>query len=120
MISRCNDKNTKAWKYYGALGVTVCERWRHSFEEFYADMGERPSAQHSIDRIDVTGNYEPDNCRWATKKEQMRNRRDSVFVQTPIGRLHAHEAAEKYGIKYGTIIYRHRRGFSGYDLVKKV
>jgi hypothetical protein len=60
---------------YIANGITVCARWLESFENFLADMGERPSPDHSIDRIDVCGNYEAANCRWATRSEQQRNRR---------------------------------------------
>ena len=69
MIRRCRDPNFKGYKYYGGKGVTVCERWR-DFGAFLADMGERPSAAYSLDRIDSSGNYEPGNCRWATWAEQ--------------------------------------------------
>lgn len=75
MIGRCYTKSNSSYKYYGALGVTVCDKWLESFENFLTDMGERPEAR-SLDRINPYGNYESDNCRWATAKEQAMNKRD--------------------------------------------
>lgn len=74
MIDRCNNQNHPGYKYYGARGIQVCDRWRYSFENFLADMGEHPAGL-SIDRINNDGGYEPGNCRWATSKQQAANKR---------------------------------------------
>lgn len=81
MKKRCYDKNQENYKDYGGRGITICDRWKNSFQNFYTDMGKRPSKNHSIDRIDVNGNYEPSNCRWATQSEQNRNQRNKLAKQ---------------------------------------
>jgi hypothetical protein len=73
MIQRCTNSKVDSYRYYGALGIQVCERWRN-FEAFLEDMGEKPDGL-TLDRIDVSGDYEPGNCRWATWREQRVNQR---------------------------------------------
>lgn len=98
MIQRCSNKNGVYFCDYGGRGISVCERW-HKFENFLSDMGEAPPSL-TIDRIDNDGNYEPGNCRWATRKQQVRNRRKSKRV-TVFGKdMLFVEACELYGIEY--------------------
>ncbi|WP_328981757.1 hypothetical protein OG258_19885 [Streptomyces mirabilis] len=74
MIQRCTNPGRSNYPYYGGRGITVCSRWRNSFEAFLQDMGERPDGM-TLDRVDTDGSYEPGNCRWATKNEQAQNQR---------------------------------------------
>ena len=84
MKARCSNQKHPRWKYYGARGITICERWLASFSNFWADMGPRPSPTHCLDRRDNDGNYEPSNCQWATGDESRSNRRPravSVLIE---------------------------------------
>lgn len=104
MKGRCSAPRHPAYKRYGARGIQVCERWRSSFANFLADVGRRPSPKHSIDRIDNSGNYEPDNCRWATSREQARNTKRNRLIEWD-GRLMCIAAwAQEMGVK-ANILY---------------
>lgn len=78
MRQRCNNPKDKSYNHYGGRGISICERW-NSFEAFYEDMGDKPDGTHTIDRINVNGNYTPGNCRWATQSTQQQNRRNNVM-----------------------------------------
>lgn len=106
---KCSDQTRK---HYGARGITVCKRWARSFENFLADMGNPPTTTHSIDRIDVNGNYEPGNCRWATRVEQMNNRRVNVFIEVKGERMTISMASRRYGVPKTTISQRLKRGLT--------
>lgn len=112
MIQRCHNPKNAAARNYSERGITVCASWRDSFENFYADMGPRPTPKHSIDRIDNNGDYEPENCRWATAKEQMRNTRTTLTLTHKGETLPLKEWAERTGIPYNTLRFRLRRGWS--------
>lgn len=81
MKQRCFNINDTRYSDYGGRGITVCDRWKESFENFLEDMGKCPSRQHSIDRIDNDKGYYPENCRWATLKEQSRNKRVNRLIE---------------------------------------
>lgn len=111
MISRCTNPNVPAYDRYGGRGIAVCDRW-HDFANFYADMGDPPSPQHTLERIDNDGDYSPDNCRWATRTHQARNRASNHRI-TFRGKTRTLAGwAEETGINRSTILDRLHRGWS--------
>jgi hypothetical protein len=119
IIDRCYNVNSSNYSTYGAKGITMCEHWRTSFENFLADMGERPLGT-SIDRIDVFGNYEPNNCRWVDAKAQARNRSNNVRYEYNGKNLTLSEWSEITGLKSDTISTRiKRQGWSVEDALTR-
>lgn len=110
--SRCNNPKNNRYALYGARGIRVCARWETDFLNFLEDMGRRPSPEHSIDRVDNNGDYTPENCRWATRKEQSRNRRSSCFLDFNGETKTAAEWSELTGISRSTIHARLKSGWS--------
>lgn len=108
MKQRCFNTKHRAYPDYGGRGISVCERWRNSFPAFLQDMGE-PPPKYTIERIDNNGNYEPSNCRWASRKEQMMNRRNTVFVTVAGVKYKAGLLANLSGLKMDTIVARAKK-----------
>ena len=110
MKVRCENERSKYFNNYGARGVSIHDRWKDSFEQFYQDMGPRPSKDHSLDRIDNNGNYEPSNCKWSTKKEQNNNKRNNTLVEYNGKIQTVAQWASEYNLNYNTLFYRLARG----------
>ena len=116
MKQRCLNPNAKNYSYYGGRGITVCDRWLN-FKNFLADMGSRPTAKHSLDRIDNNADYSPNNCKWSTKAEQQNNQRTNRLITIENNTRTIAQWAKKMG--YGeTVIYeRLKAGWSEYKAV---
>jgi len=110
MLVRCNSPNRSRWKDYGGRGITVCDRWVESFENFYADMGD-PPVGYTLDREDNEKSYSPDNCRWATAKTQGRNRRNNRLIEFQGCTKTLAEWAESLGVTSTTLKYRIDKGW---------
>ncbi len=120
MQSRCLDSNCNSYQDYGGRGITVCERWLgfDGFTNFLADMGQPTTDQHSLDRINNNGNYEPTNCKWSDKYEQARNNRHNHYLTAQGETYCASQWAEITGIKSGLILARIRRGWSAEEALR--
>ncbi len=118
MKSRCSNPKDGNYTDYGGRGISVCDRWS-LFENFFDDMGPRPSPRHSIDRRDNDGNYEPGNCRWATRKQQSRNRRCTRFLSHHGETLPVTEWAERFGLTGSLICRRLKMGWTTEDSLHK-
>lgn len=112
MRLRCRDPKAANYDNYGGRGIKVCDRWNNSFKNFLTDMGERPSAAHTIDRIDSDKGYAPGNCRWATKAEQVNNRRNAVNLTFNGRTLNAKQWADELGLSVACIRKRIANGWS--------
>jgi hypothetical protein len=110
MIQRCTNPKSPAFYRYGERGITVCKRWA-DFRLFYKDMGPRPTPQHSLDRIDNDGNYEPANCRWATKHAQARNTRRNTWITIGNRRMVLADWAREHGLDPAVVRMRVRNGW---------
>lgn len=111
MIARCYKPTDQSFSKYGGRGITVCERWRDSFDAFFADMGRKPSPGLSIERKDNNGPYSPDNCKWATWREQGNNRRTSRLVTIHGQTKTMTQWSRESGLSHQVIDDRIRRGW---------
>lgn len=111
MRRRCLQPNDQAWDNYGGRGIRICERW-NQFEYFLLDIGPRLSAQYSIERVNVNGNYEPGNCFWATKKEQANNKRSNHIIEFNGLSMTMSQWGEKTGIGFYGIKNRLKLGWT--------
>jgi hypothetical protein len=118
MIQRCYDPNSTVYYHYGAKGIGVCDRWRESFLNFLEDMGDRPKGC-TLDRIDGSKGYYLDNCRWATKKEQARNRKSNRWIEANGSTKLLTDWASELGCSYRLILRRINAGWSEKDAVTK-
>lgn len=115
MIQRCENPNHTWYHRYGGRGISICVEWRQNFYAFARDMGERPSLKHTIDRIDGDKGYSPDNCRWATPKEQQNNKCNTPFIDWGGKEIALTEAAKLSVVDYATLAWRLSNGWGVED-----
>lgn len=115
--SRCHNPRSTAYANYGGRGIVVCDRWRQSFEAFFADMGKRPPGL-TIERENTNGNYEPGNCRWATPLEQANNKRNNIRICLDGVTKTLMQWSREFGVSSHAVRFRLRAGVTGLDLFK--
>lgn len=120
MKRRCYNSNVKHFDRYGGRGIKISEKWFYSFWEFYKDMGPRPSPDYQIERKDNNKGYCKENCKWATRKEQCRNRSTNTYVIYKNKQVSLAELSELTGIKPATLQYRLSKGYSCEEIIKPV
>lgn len=111
MLGRCYNKNNPSYSYYGGRGILVYEPWTTSYNLFLEHVGRKPTEKHSLDRINNNGHYEPGNLRWATKVEQVRNRRNSKIITIDGVSKTVFEWASEVGVSPNSIYLRLKRGW---------
>ena len=111
VLSRCKYPNAASYRNYGGRGISVCAEWKSDFTTFLSDMGKRPGSKYQIDRIDVNGNYSPENCRWVTATVNGNNRRNNVRYTFEGESLTASEWSRKIGISRSCLMGRLRAGW---------
>ncbi len=116
LLARCTRPNHPAFKNYGGRGIGVCEEWMQ-FERFWEDMRDGYATGLSLDRFDNDDGYSGENCRWASRKTQCRNKQGNVIIPTPLGRMTVAEASERFGIGHNTILYRISNGWPSEKLL---
>lgn len=116
MRDRCQNPKADNWKYYGARGIKVCKAWE-SFEQFLADMGPRPSPQHTIERENVKHGYTPKNCRWATQAEQSRNKSSTKWIEHNGERMCATDFAKLIGYSKGSVHRKIKYGLTKDEII---
>jgi len=123
MIARCYNENNTSYRNYGNRGIVVCNHWLFSFENFFKDMGTRPSHSHSIDRADNDGNYTPNNCRWATRAQQSNNTRKQrlFYAINPLGKSYIAKSKALFAREHdlsesgiGQVLLKHRPHYKGW------
>lgn len=118
VVARCCKTSHPMYSYYGGRGIAVCDRWR-DYVNFIADMGRRPSSKHTLDRVDNSKGYEPSNCRWTTRREQMRNTRRTRLFTYDGQTLCMKDWAETVGMPYSTLRARLKYGWSFVDAITR-
>ena len=119
MKKRCYNDNSEYYHRYGGRGISVCDEWINDFEVFFSDMGERPDNSYSIDRIDNDGNYTPENCRWASRQQQARNKSESDLTLYNGESKTLIEWCEDLNLNYRTVKSRLKTGWSVHDALNK-